>query len=124
MYPKKIAQDTAQVLRSYFTYQSVKLIIDQLAETNPPLALWLSHFTSDHNIQNGEVFLEEMMNENKEMVLRILTVRQDLAENILDILPEMVNTGIVQANIEHRRKLLERLTSSPQESEKIDPQEQ
>jgi len=56
MYPKKIAQDTAQVLRSYFTYQSVKLIIDQLAETNPPLALWLSHFTSDHNIQNGEVF--------------------------------------------------------------------
>jgi len=64
------------------------------------------------------------MNENKEMVLRILTVRQDLAENILDILPEMVNTGIVQANIEHRRKLLERLTSSPQESEKIDPQEQ
>jgi len=124
MYPKKVAEDTAQVLRSYLTYQAVRTIIDQLTETNPPQALWLTQYTSSHNIQNGEVFLEELMSENKELVLRILTVRQHLAESILDLLPEMVRTSIVQANIEHRRQLLERLTWSPPASELNDSKEQ
>ena len=115
MYPKKVAEDTAQVLRSYLTYQAVRQIIDQLAETNPPQALWLTQYTSSHNIQNGEVYLEELMSENKEMVLRILTVRQHLAETVLDLLPEMVKTSITNANTEHRRQLLERLTWSPPE---------
>jgi hypothetical protein len=124
MYPKKVAEDTAQVLRSYLTYQAVRTIIDQLTETNPPQALWLTQYTSSHNIQNGEVYLEELMSENKELVLRILTVRQHLAESILDLLPEMVRTSIVQANIEHRRQLLERLTWSPPASEFNDSKEQ
>jgi len=67
----------------------------------------------------GKLFLEELMTENKEMVLRILTVREYLAEQVLEFLPEMVQTGISQANIEHRKHLLERLTRSPLESSRL-----
>ncbi|ACK69810.1 chaperonin family protein RbcX [Gloeothece citriformis PCC 7424] len=112
MYPKKIATDTAKVLQSYLTYQAVRTIIDQLSETNPNQAIWLSQYSSTNKIQDGEAYLEGMMAENKELVLRIMTVREHLAETVLDFLPEMVKTGITQANIEHRRQLLERLTQS------------
>ncbi len=115
MYPKKVAQDTAKVLQSYLTYQAVRTIIDQLSETNPTQAIWLSQYSDRHKIQEGEIYLEGLMAENKELVLRIMTVREYLAEAVLDFLPEMVRAGITQANIEHRRQLLERLTqfSSP-----------
>ncbi len=112
MYPKKIAQDTAKVLQSYLTYQAVRTIINQLSETNPGQAIWLSQYSSTNKIQDGEGYLEDLMLENKELVLRILTVREHLAEAVLDFLPEMVRTSISQANVEHRRKLLERLTQS------------
>nr|QBK82205.1 chaperonin family protein RbcX [Gloeothece reniformis CCALA 1113] len=112
MYPKKIATDTAKVLQSYLTYQAVRTIIDQLSETNPNQAIWLSQYSSTNKIQDGEAYLEGMMAENKELVLRIMTVREHLAETVLDFLPEMVKTGIIQANMEHRRQLLERLTQS------------
>jgi len=121
MYPKKVAEDTAQVLRSYLTYMAVRLIVEQLTETNPPQALWLVNYTSSHSIQDGEAYLDGLMDENKELVLRVLTVRQDLAESVLDLMPEMVKKSIVQANIDHRRRLLERLTSSTQTN---DSQEQ
>ncbi len=39
-----------------------------------------------------------------------MTVRQHLAEEVVDFLPEMVSTGIQQANMEHRRQHLERIT--------------
>lgn len=121
MYPKKVAQDTAKVLQSYLTYQAVRTIIDQLSETNPTLAIWLSHYTSSHSIQDGEVYLAGLMAENKELVLRIMTVREHLAEQVLEFLPEMVKTGITNDNTEHRRQLLERLTrtavSQPETSE-------
>jgi predicted P-loop ATPase/GTPase len=112
MYPKKIAQDTAKVLQSYLTYQAVRTIIDQLSETNPTQAIWLSHYSDRQKVQESESYLEGLMLENKELVLRIMTVREHLAEIILDFLPEMVRTGIHQANMEHRRQLLERLTQS------------
>nr|QBK82198.1 chaperonin family protein RbcX [Gloeothece tepidariorum CCALA 1112]QBK82201.1 chaperonin family protein RbcX [Gloeothece tepidariorum CCALA 1114]QBK82207.1 chaperonin family protein RbcX [Gloeothece tepidariorum PCC 6909]QBK82217.1 chaperonin family protein RbcX [Gloeothece tepidariorum ACOI 604] len=112
MYPKKIAADTAKVLQSYLTYQAVRTIIDQLSETNPTQAIWLTQYSSTHKIQDGEAYLEGLMAENKELVLRIMTVREHLAETVLDFLPEMVKTGISQANMEHRRQLLERLTQS------------
>jgi RbcX protein len=112
MYPKKIALDTASVLQSYLTYQAVRTIIDQLAETNPSLAIWLSQYSSTHKIQESEIYLEGLMLEQKELVLRIMTVREHLAEAVLDLLPEMVRTSIHQANLEHRRHLLERLTQS------------
>ena len=107
MYPKKVAQDTAKVLQSYLTYQAVRTIIDQLSETNPTLAIWLSHYTSSHSIQDGEAYIAGLMTENKELVL--------------EFLPEMVKTAIINDNTEHRRQLLERLTrtaiSQPETSE-------
>jgi hypothetical protein len=112
MYPKKIAKETAKVLQSYLTYQAVRTIIEQLSETNPTQAIWLSQYSSKNKVQDGEAYLEELMSEDKELVMRIMTVREHLAETILDFLPEMVREGISQANIEHRRQLLERLTQT------------
>lgn len=113
MYPKKVAQDTAKVLQSYLTYQAVRTIIDQLSESNPSQAIWLSHYSDRHRIQDGEAYLEGLMAEDRELLLRILTVREYLAEQVLEFLPAMVRAGISQANVEHRRHLLERLTQSP-----------
>ena len=109
---KQVAKDTARVLQNYLTYQAVRTIINQLSETNPSQALWLSQYTSSHNIQEGEVYLEELMNENKELVLRIMSVREHLAEAVLEFMPEMVRVGISKSNMEHRRQLLTRLTQS------------
>lgn len=113
---KKIAQETAKTLRSYLTYQAVKQISQQLAETNPGQAIWLGHFSASHSVQDSDRYLEAMMAENKELVLRILTVREALAEEILEFLPEMVLSQIKQSNGEHRRSLLERLTQVDFES--------
>jgi O-methyltransferase involved in polyketide biosynthesis len=110
MYPKKVVYDTAQVLQSYLTYQAVHTIIHQLSETNPGQSIWLSQYTASQNIQDSETFLEGLIIENKELMLRIMTVREYLAQEILDFLPEIVRSGIQQSNMEHRRQLLERLT--------------
>lgn len=132
MYPKKVANDTAKVLQSYLTYQAVRTIIEQLSETNPSLAIWLSEYSSGNRVQDSEAYLQGLMQENKELMLRVLTVRAHLAETILDLLPSMVMAQIEQSNIDHRRQLLERLTrtvepastsvddSSPPESEARD----
>ncbi|GFE67468.1 chaperonin family protein RbcX [Chroococcus sp. FPU101] len=122
MYPKKVAQDTAKILQSYLTYQAVRTIIEQLSETNPTQAIWLSQYSSTNKIQDGEAYLDGLMSENKELVLRIMTVREHLAEQVLEFLPEMVKTGISQANIEHRRHLLERLTQTQTESSSVQPE--
>jgi hypothetical protein len=113
MYPQNVARDTAKVLQSYLTYQAIRTIIDQLSETNPTLSIWLRQYTSRHSVQDGEAYIEGLMAENKELVLRIMTVREDLAEQVLEFLPEMVKTGITKANTDHRRQLLERLTRTP-----------
>jgi RbcX protein len=122
MYPKKVAQDTAKVLQSYLTYQAVRTIIEQLSETNPTQAIWLSQYSSTNKIQDGEAYLDGLMTENKELVLRIMTVREHLAEQVLEFLPEMVRTGISQANVEHRRQLLERLTRTQAEPSSVPPE--
>ncbi|MGF1487821.1 MAG: chaperonin family protein RbcX [Prochloraceae cyanobacterium] len=112
MYPKKVAKDTAKVLQSYLTYQAVRTIIDQLSETNPQSAIWLRNYSSKTKIQDSEAYIQGLMLENKELVMRIMTVRQHLANEVLEYIPEMVSTGIERANLEHRRHLLERLTQS------------
>ncbi|BFM39557.1 chaperonin family protein RbcX [Synechocystis sp. LKSZ1] len=116
---KQVAEATAKVLQSYLTYQAVKTILMELGETNPPQALWLNQYMATHGIQDGEAFLEELLNDNKELVLRILTVREVLADTVLDFLPGMVRQSIGHSNTEHRRHLLERLTRAvpPPESE-------
>ncbi len=111
---KKIAQDTAKALQDYLTYQAVKVIIAQLTETNPGEAIWLRQYSSDGKLQDGESYIDGLMSEleGKKLVMRILTVRDNLAEQVLEYLPEMVNSSIKQANLVHRRHLLERLTQS------------
>ena len=125
MYPKEIAKDTAKVVQNYLTYQAVKLIIDQMAETNPGEAIWLRQYSSGGKLQDGEKYLEELMTQlqGKALVMRILTVRDDLARQVLEYLPEIVSTSITQANLEHRRCLLERLTQSTSENSELDVNE-
>ena len=122
MQPKDIAKNTAKVVQDYLTYQAVKLIIDQLTETNPAEAIWLRQYSSGGKLQNGENYIDELMSEvrGKQLVMRILAVRDDLAKQVLEYLPEMVGTSIKQANLEHRRRLLERLTQSSSEANNLD----
>jgi len=107
---KQVAKDTAKVLSSYLTYQAVRIILTQLTETNPPLAYWLSNFSGKDKIQDGEAYLKELLSEKQDLAFRVMTVRQHLAEEIAEFLPEIVRTGIQQSNIEYRRQHLERLT--------------
>ena len=112
MYPKKVARDTAKTLQNYLTYQAVKVIVEQLGETNPGEAIWLSQYSSG-KLQDGEAYIEGLMQHRKELVLRILVVREELAEAVADFLPQMLRSGIRESNTAHRRQLLERLTQSP-----------
>lgn len=107
---KRVAKDTSRVLASYLTYQAVQLVINQLAETNPPLAIWLSHFSGQEKIQDGEVYIEDLLHTNHELAFRVMTVREHLAQEVTDFLPEMVRSSIQQTNMMHRRQYLERVT--------------
>lgn len=114
---KRVAKHTAQVLISYLTYQAAQTVVKQLEETNPGVAIWLTEFSSTDRIQDGEVYLKALMQEKPELALRLMTVREHLAEEVVEFLPEMVTTGIQQANVGHRRQLLERMTQmQPQHS--------
>ncbi|HHP7230773.1 MAG TPA: chaperonin family protein RbcX [Xenococcaceae cyanobacterium] len=121
MQPKDIARDTAKVVQNYLTYQAVKLIIEQLTETNPAEAIWLRQYSSG-KLQDGEKYIEALMSElqGKPLVMRILAVRDHLAEQVLEYLPELVSTSIKQVNLEHRRHLLERLTQSSTQVDNFD----
>jgi len=107
---KQIAKDTAKTLQSYLTYQAVRTVLAQLSETNPPLALWLHRFSATDKIQDGEVYIQNLFQEKADLALRIMTVREHLAQEVAGFLPEMVRNGIQQANMEHRRQHLERST--------------
>lgn len=107
---KAVAKQTSKVLASYLTYQAVRIITDQLWETNPGQAIWLSGFSSTGKIQDGEAYLGEMLQENQEMAFRIMTVREHIAQEVADYLPEMVRENIQKANIDYRRQYLERIT--------------
>ncbi len=54
--------------------------------------------------------LSNYFREKPDLALRIMTVREHIAEEITEFLPEMVCTGIQQANMEQRRQHLERIT--------------
>ena len=107
---KQVAKDTAKVLTSYLTYQAVRIVVAQLSETNPSLAIWLNGFSSTGKIQDGEAYLQELLRENQELAFRLMTVREHLAAEVTDFLPEMTRSGIAQANMAHRRQQLERMT--------------
>ncbi|MGB3138650.1 MAG: chaperonin family protein RbcX [Nodosilinea sp.] len=107
---KQSAKDTAKVLTSYLTFQAVKTVLNQLKETNPADAYWLNAFSTKEALQDGEAYLDALLKEKADLAMRVMTVRQHIAEGICEFLPEMVVTSIQQANMEHRRQHLERIT--------------
>lgn len=107
---KAIATATAKTLISYLTYQAMRTVHAQLSETDPPRALWLAQFSSIEKMQDGEAYLELLLQAKPDLAFRMMTVREHLAEEITEFLPEMVRTGIQQANMEHRRHHLEHIT--------------
>lgn len=107
---KRIAKDTSKVMISYLTFQAVKTVLNQLRETDVPCAFWLNAFSTRESIQDGERYLQALMQERPALALRIMTVRQHIAEEISEYLPEMITLGIQQSNMEHRRGQLERMT--------------
>ncbi|MGB3308688.1 MAG: chaperonin family protein RbcX [Nodosilinea sp.] len=107
---KQTAKDTAKVLTSYLTFQAVKTVLNQLKETNPARAYWLNAFSTKEALQDGEAYLSALLAESADLAIRVMTVRQHIAEGICEFLPEMVVTSIQQANMEHRRQHLERIT--------------
>ncbi|MFS8897330.1 chaperonin family protein RbcX, partial [Synechococcus sp. R3-13] len=56
--------------------------------------------------------LRALLAERPELAYRIMTVREHIAAEVVDYLPEMAKAGIQQANMEHRRNHLERITSA------------
>ncbi|MEL6492975.1 MAG: chaperonin family protein RbcX [Cyanobacteria bacterium J06621_3] len=112
---KRIAKDTNQVLTSYLTYQAVRTVLSQLRESNLPLYYRFNEFASRDKLQDGEAFVSQLLQEHTELAFRIMTVRQHLAEEIAEFLPEMLTSTIQQANIEHRKKQLEKMTQMTSE---------
>jgi hypothetical protein len=107
---KQIAKDTTKTLISYMTYQALRVVIAQLDETEPKRAYWLRQFSYRVSIQDGEAFLQALFLEEQRLAFRLLTVREHIAGEIADYLPEMLRTGIQQANLQQRTQQLERMT--------------
>ena len=119
---KQVAKNTVKTVISYLTYEAVRTVFAQLDQTDPPRAYWLHQFSSRDKIQNGEAYLEALFQESPDLAFRILTVREALAQEIVEFLPEMILTGVQQSNMNQRRQQLERmtqmeLTSIPQSDE-------
>ena len=125
MQPKDITKDTAKVVQNFLTYKAVQLVIAQLAETNPRESIWLRRYSSGGKLRDAETYIEEIMSQprGKELAMRIMTVRDSIAEQTLEFLPEMVTSGIKKDNLAHRRHLLERLTQSSAETTDLNTSE-
>lgn len=121
---KRVAKNTAKTLISYLTYQALRIVLEQLGETDPPQALWLHAFSSRNSIQDGEAYIQALLGERQEIAFRIMTVRQHLAEEVVDFLPEMTRTGIQQSNMEYRRQHLERITQLTVSEPPANPEQQ
>lgn len=119
---KQIAKDTTKTLISYVTYQAYRVVIAQLDETEPKRAYWLRQFAARVSVQNGETFVETLFREEPRLAFRILTVRETISEEIAEYLPEMLRTGIQQANLHQRTQQLERMTQVETSIEAEDPE--
>jgi hypothetical protein len=120
---KQIAKDTTKTLVSYLTYQALRVVIGQLDETEPKRAYWLRQFTHRVSIQNSEAYLESLFREEQRLAFRILTVREHIADQLADYLPEMVRTGVQQANLQQRTQQLERMTQVDPDAEATHPEQ-
>jgi RbcX protein len=106
---KQVANSTARILVSYLTYQAMRVVVGQLSETNPPLSMWLQGFSSTGKLQDGEAYIQELLLSDQDLAFRIMTVREYLADQIADFLPEMTRTEVKGSNMKLRCQHLERL---------------
>lgn len=128
---KQITKDTSKTLISYLTYQALRVVMAQLDETEPKRAYWLRQFSGRHSIQDSETYLQALFREEQRLAFRILTVREHIAEQIADYLPELLRTGIQQSNLQQRTQQLERMTqldpttpsSHPEQESSSDPED-
>ena len=107
---KKIANDTTKTLVSYLTYQAVKVVYEQLDETEPKRAYWLHQFASGESITDGDRFIEKLFRERPDLAFRVLTVREALTDSLADFLPDMLRQQMSQSNLKQRSQQLERMT--------------
>nr|AVY53725.1 chaperonin-like protein component RbcX [Tapinothrix clintonii GSE-PSE-MK6-07G] len=107
---KQIAKDTTKTLISYLTYRALKVVFEQLDETNPKRSYQLHQFAARVSVQDGENFLRQLFSEDQELAFRILTVREHLAIELAEYLPEMLRSTMQQVNMEQRKQQLERMT--------------
>ena len=114
---KQIAKDTTQTLISYLTYRAVRVVYDQLDETDPKRAYWLHQFASSESIKDGDAFIEKLFRERQDLAFRVLTVRESLAMSLADFLPDMLRSGMSEANLRQRSQQLERMTQVSVEGE-------
>ena len=114
---KRIANDTTQTLISYLTYRAVQVVYEQLDETDPKRAYWLHQFASSESIKDGDLFIEKLFRERQDLAFRVLTVRESLAVSLADFLPDMLRSGMSEANLRQRSKQLERMTQVSVEGE-------
>jgi hypothetical protein len=120
---KQIAKDTTKTLVSYMTYQALRVVIAQLDETEPKRAYWLRQFSYRVSIQNSEAYLEALFQEEPRLAFRLLTVREHVAEELADYLPEMLRTGVQQANLQQRTQQLERMMQTDPEATRHHPEQ-
>jgi hypothetical protein len=88
----------------------VRVVYEQLGETEPKRAYWLHQFSSRESIKDGELFMRRLFQERQDLAFRILTVRESLAEELADQLPGMLRSAMSQMNVTQRREQLERMT--------------
>ncbi len=121
---KQIAKDTTKTLVSYVTYQALRVVIAQLDETEPKRAYWLRQFSYRVSVQDSEAFLQALFKEEQRLAFRLLTVREHIAEELADYLPEMLRTGIQQSNLQQRTQQLERMTQTDPTASSTHPEQE
>ncbi len=109
---KRSTKSISSMLINFLTYEAVKTVSEQLQETDRLKALWFNQFSTREKIQNGELYIKELLEVHQDLAFRIMTVREHLANEILDFLPEMTRTGIQQSNMQLRCQHLDRLMSA------------
>jgi RbcX protein len=121
---KQIAKDTTKTLVSYMTYQALRVVLAQLDETEPKRAYWLRQFSYRVSVQDGEAFIKALFQEEQRLAFRLLIVREHIAEEIADYLPEMIRTGVQQANLQQRTQQLERMTQTDPTASTTHPEQE
>jgi predicted transcriptional regulator len=109
---KRSTKSISSMLINFLTYEAVKTVSEQLQETDRLKALWFNQFSTREKIQNGELYIKELLEVHQDLAFRIMTVREHLANEVLDFLPEMTRTGLQQSNMQLRCQHLDRLMSA------------